>query len=216
MAELINVSTKLTGKMEGMTVITTAMCNNPNCAKLSQINGAICQQCYSKIGLAWKKNVRESYIRNGEILSSGIIPKRELPFVNAQYCRFESHGDLINETHLENYLRICKHNPSTKFSLWTKMYKLCYKYFSTHKPPKNFTLIISSLMMNQPMTKMLERFKELGVRTRLFTVYDKEYIAEHPEVKINCGGNHCLSCLRCYKGRNEIVNELLKKDQKNH
>lgn len=214
MPNLLFVSNGLTGKMEGMTVVTTAMCDNPNCQKLSKIPGTICEQCYSKRALSYRKNVKETYGENGVLLSEGLIPKKQLPFINAQYCRLESHGDLINETHLENYMRLVKHNPQTHFALWTKMYRLCFDYFSKHKAPRNFTLVISSLMMNQPMMKMLDRFKALGVRSKLFTVYDKQYLAAHPDVKINCGGNHCLSCLRCYKGRQEVVNELLKKDQK--
>lgn len=213
--ELLFVSNGLTGKMHGMTVITTAMSNNPNCQRLSQISGAICQKCFSKTGLAFKKNVRERYMKNGEILSSGLIPTKELPFTNAQYCRFESHGDLINETHLENYMRICRHNPQTKFSLWTKMYKLVYEYFKTHSVPKNFTLIISSLMMNKPMIEMIQRFKDIGVkRVKLFTVYSKEYLEQHPDIKINCGAKDCLGCLKCYASKEEIVNEILKKDNK--
>ena len=213
--ELVYVSRGLTGKMHDMTVITTAMCNNPNCQRLSQISGAICQKCYSKAGLGFKRNVRERYIKNGEILSGELIPTRELPFINAQYCRFESHGDLINETHLENYMRICRHNPQTKFSLWTKMYKLTYEYFKTHKAPRNFTLVISSLMMNKPMMDMIQRFKDIGVKKiKLFTVYDQEYLEVHPEIQINCGARDCLGCLRCYTGKEEIVNEILKNNNK--
>lgn len=209
---VLKVSNNFTGKMEGMTVITTAMCNNPNCERLSHIEGAICQQCYSKTALAYRKNVKECYITNGEILSSGIIPTNQIPYINSNFCRLESHGDLFNETHLENYLKVCKKNPQTSFALWTKQYDLVYEYFKTHKAPRNLTLVISSLMMNKQMD--IQRYKNLGLKVKVFTVYSKEYLAEHSDVKINCGGRKCIDCLRCYKGKETVINELLKKDQK--
>lgn len=75
MAQLLKVSTKLTGKMEGMTVISSSMTNNANCQKLSKCNGTICQHCYSKSALSYRPNVRKCYEANGEILSGSIIPK---------------------------------------------------------------------------------------------------------------------------------------------
>ena len=39
-----------------------------------------------------------------------------------------------------------------------------------------------------------------------------KYLKEHPEIKINCGKRHCLSCLNCYDDNDIIyINELLKK-----
>ena len=209
--DLLKVSTGLRGKMAGMTVITSACTTNPHCEKLAQIKGSICEHCYAMRGLSYMRGPREAYVKNGELLSAGIIPTRELPFINATYCRLESHGDIINETHLENYMRICRHNPQTTFVLWTKMYNLVYNYFKNHKAPKNFVLVISSLKVNQPMGEMLTRFKELGLkRVKLFTVYDKPYLKEHPEVPIQCHGKNCLKCLCCYASKEEIINEIQK------
>lgn len=183
--DLLKVSTNLRGKMSGMTVITSSCKGNPHCEKLAQIKGSICEHCYAMRGLSYMRGPREAYTKNGELLSSDIIPTRELPFINATYCRLESHGDIINETHLENYMRICRHNPQTTFVLWTKMYELVYNYFKSHKAPKNFILVVSSLKVNQPMEEMLARFKGLGLkRVKLFTVYDKPYLAEHSEVSM--------------------------------
>ena len=203
--DVLCVSTGLRGKMEGMTVITSACTTNPHCAKLAQIKGSICEHCYAHRALSYMKGPREAYVKNGEILSSGLIPRRELPFINAKYCRLESHGDIINETHLENYMRICRNNPQTTFVLWTKMYSLVYNYFKEYKAPRNFILVVSSLNVNQPMVEILEKFKELKLRkVRLFTVYDKPYLKQHPEVEIQCHGKDCLKCLRCYASKEEI------------
>lgn len=205
--ETLFVSTNLTGKMEGMVAISSACSNNPNCEKLSQIEGSICSKCYARTGLSYRKNVRDRYEINGEILSSGIIPWDELPFINALVLRFETHGDLHNETHLQNFINIAKKNPQTKFSLWTKQYDIAYEYFKVNKAPKNFTLIISSLMINHEMD--ITKYKALGVKTKGFTVYDKGY-AEENKININCGAKDCKSCLRCYTGTSTHIRELLK------
>ena len=148
MMDLLKVSNALTGKMEGMTAITSSMTNNVNCQRLAQCNGSICQHCYSKTAMSYRKNVQQCYEKNGKILSENIIPKNQLPFINSQYCRFESHGDLHNETHLENFINIAKKNPHCQFALWTKQYKIILDYFKTHKQPKNLNIVISSLMVN--------------------------------------------------------------------
>ena len=82
--QLLKVSTNLRGKMTGMTVITSACTNNPHCEKLAKIDGAICQHCYAQRSLSYMRGPREAYVKNGILLSSGIIPKEELPYVNAR------------------------------------------------------------------------------------------------------------------------------------
>ena len=78
MMDLLKVSTNLKGKMEGMTVITSSMTNNINCQKLSQCEGSICQHCYSKTAMSYRKNVQQCYEKNGRILSENIIPKNQI------------------------------------------------------------------------------------------------------------------------------------------
>ena len=205
--EMIKVSTGLKGKMEGMTVITTAMTNNEHCQKLAQCDGSICQHCFSNQALSYRPNVRKCYERNGEILKNSIIPKDQLPFINAKYCRFESHGDLHNATHLENYVNICKKNPHCQFALWSKQYDILLEYFKDHKQPRNLNIIISSILMNDKVD--LKQFTDIGMRVKSFTVYDKEAAKD---VEINCGGRKCKDCLNCYRkyGKVNEIRELLK------
>lgn len=206
--ELLKVFTTLRGKMEGMTVVTSSCTDNPHCKKLSKIEGAICAHCYAQRGLSYMRGPREAYVKNGKILSSGVIPRDELPFINAFFCRLESHGDLINETHLQNYVNLCKKNKHCKFSLWTKAFDLVYSYFSVHKTPSNLTIVFSSLMVNQRMD--IERYKAIGLKCKVFTVYDKQYLKAHPEVKINCGARSCITCAKCYTSKEEVINEIQK------
>ena len=206
--QLLKVSTNLRGKMTGMTVITSACTNNPHCEKLAKIEGSICSHCYGMRGLSYMRGPREAYTKNGILLSSGIIPKEELPYVNAEFCRLESHGDLINETHLENYVNLCKKNRHAKFSLWTKQWHIVENYFTTHKAPKNLTIIFSSLMVNKQMD--IQKYKDMGLKCKVFTVYDKKYLKEHKDVIINCGARSCLTCQKCYTSKEEVINEIQK------
>ena len=206
--QLLKVSTNLRGKMTGMTVITSACTNNPHCEKLAKIDGAICQHCYAQRSLSYMRGPREAYVKNGILLSSGIIPKEELPYVNAEFCRLESHGDLINETHLENYVNLCKKNRHAKFSLWTKQWHIVENYFATHKAPKNLTIIFSSLMVNKQMD--IQKYKDMGLKCKVFTVYDKKYLKEHKDVVINCGARSCITCQKCYTSKEEVINEIQK------
>ena len=126
-------------------------------------------------------------------------------------------NDLNNEIQLTNYLNIVRKNPSTRFTLWTKRYSLVEKYFTEHDVPDNFTLIISSLMINTKISltflKKTGKFK-LG-QLKSFTVYDYDYIKEHwKEMDINCGSRFCLGCRLCYDLNDvEEISEVLKADQ---
>lgn len=205
--EMIKVSTGLTGKMEGMTVITTAMTDNEHCQKLAQCDGSICQYCYSNQALSFRPSVRKCYERNGEILKSGIIPRDQLPFINSKYCRFESHGDLHNITHLENYVNIVKKNPHCQFALWSKHYDILKEFFATHKQPKNLNIIVSSILLDDVVD--VKQFTDLGMRVKSFTVYNKDTAKE---VEINCGKKKCKDCLICYRknGKIDVIREIRK------
>lgn len=207
MTNVLKVSTGLTGKMENMAVITSSMTNNEHCQKLSQCDGSICQHCYSKNALSYRPNVRKCYERNGDILKNGIIPDNQLPYINSQYCRFESHGDLHNEIHLENFVRIAEKNPHCQFALWSKQYGILTKYFKTHKQPENMNIIVSSILVNDVVN--LKQFEDVGLNVKAFTVYDKEAAKD---VEINCGSRKCMECLRCYKkdGKDKYINEIIK------
>ena len=96
--------------MTGMPAITSSMLCNENCQKLMQIKGSVCEKCYTKKYLSSRPSVDICYRENSDLLSSSIIPKNQLPFVNAAYCRLETFGDIINATHLQNYVNLVKKN----------------------------------------------------------------------------------------------------------
>lgn len=203
MTDLVKISTGLTGKMQGMTVITTAMTQNENCKRLAAVTGSICAHCYSKQALACRQTVRTCYERNGEVLSRGLIPDNQLPYINSVICRLESHGDLINETHLQNYINLVRKNPHCMFALWTKQYAILLRYFKHNIQPDNLIVVVSSPIIGREIN--LTPYRKLGMNVKSFTVYPKGTEG------INCGSKHCIDCRLCYtKDSTHAIKELIK------
>ena len=114
-------------------------------------------------------------------------------------------------------MNIVKKNPGTRFTLWSKQYKLVRDFFAKNDVPSNFTMIFSSMMVNKKIDltfmKELGKFKKGQIKS--FTVYDYDYIKEHwSEMNINCGSRFCLGCRLCYDSNEvEEIAEVLKADQ---
>ena len=208
--KLLSVSQGLTGKMTGMPAITTSMLCNEHCQKLTNIIGTVCEKCYTKKYLSCRPNVEKTYAQNTDLLSSSIIPIKQLPFINATMCRLETFGDIVNTTHLHNYVNLIKKNNHCMFSLFTKNYTVVFDYFKQHKQPKNLSIVISSLILNEPFdARFIDNMSLTNVK--IFTVYTKTF-AKDNNVIINCGKNRCIDCRRCYtKNKTPIyISELLK------
>lgn len=205
------------GKMSGIRSISTSTILNKNCRKNAEIPGSICSKCYARPLLDMRPGLKENLEANHILLTSRVLDDAELPVIEDKIFRFESFSDLNNEIQLINYLNIVKKNPGTRFTLWTKMYKLVHDYFATHDVPENFTLIISSMMVNvkMPLTFMKKLGKFKPGQLKSFTVYDKDYIKEHwEEMNLNCGSRFCFGCRLCYdKNEVEEISEVLKNDQ---
>lgn len=209
------ISTGLKGKMENMVVITSSCLENNYCIKSKEDPESICSKCYAQRSLSFMKNARDTYRENSRILSGEIIPFLDLPRLNVLFCRFESHGDLINKTHLQNYINIAKKNPRTRFTIWTKRPDIVMQFFEEgEESPENFKWVFSSPFINQPMSasivSMIDTWK---IDYQIFTVYTKSY-ADENQVDINCGDRKCFDCLKCYTRTPEsgikYINELLK------
>jgi hypothetical protein len=207
--KLLSVSQGLTGKMTGMPAITSSMLCNEHCQKLSNIIGTVCEKCYTMKYLKSRPAVEKCYAENTELLTSSVIPIKQLPFINATMCRLETFGDIVNATHLQNYINLIKKNSHCMFSLFTKNYTVVFDYFKTHKQPKNLSLVISSLLLDEPFG--LEFLPEYLTNVKIFTVYSKPF-AKGNNITINCGKNRCVDCRRCYtKNKNPIfISEILK------
>lgn len=96
------------GKMNGIPSIGTCCENNPICRKRSLDKSSVCSKCYASRYMKMRPKLKEKLISNAEILSSRLLTDRELPCINNLVYRFESFGDLHNDIHLKNYVRIAE------------------------------------------------------------------------------------------------------------
>jgi len=208
----LHITTKHEGKMTGMMSLSTNCMANPLCEKNHMIAGSICEKCYAQTIMKMRPRLKNACQRNVIPLTEGIIPERELPFINAAVFRFEAFGELYNENQLQNYVNIAKKNYHCMFALWTKNYDLAYNFFKRYKKPDNLNVILSSIMINQPIDS--RHFLLEGISVKTFTVYRADFV-EANGIEINCGARNCLECGLCYK-RDSVseIRELLKSDRK--
>lgn len=200
--------TKHGGKMKGIDSISTSCLVNPFCQQRQCNKDMVCSKCYSKKYLTLRPSLREKMLYNTELLTSRILTDDELPLLNAAIFRFESFGDLINETQLQNYINICLKNKRTTFALWTKNPWTAKNIFNAMKieKPENLIIILSSPLLNE----QVEITDDMWFVDHVFTVYTKKY-AKDNGIDINCGAKNCLKCQLCYqKGTEFYINEILK------
>ena len=214
----VHITEKMSGKMEGMSSISTSPLFNEQCLHNRTIAGSVCEECFSFAQLeCFKRNFPEALERNTAILTKIVIPAEFLPRINKFYFRFEAFGDIANETHFINYLNICEANPRTTFTIWTKSPHIMSEVLNdmSYKKPKNLIIVTSSLFLNLAYKlETLHYKKKYWFIDKIFTVYTADFALKH-RIVINCGDNKCLKCLKCYTFNDIIyINEILKKEQK--
>lgn len=162
---------------------------NEYCIKQSTNKNSICSVCYSINSLtSFRKNMVNPLQRNSELLSKSVIDFSLLPTILELYFRFDSHGELINLNHLENYNNIVLKNPHCTFALWSKRFDLIKKFFDNNQKPKNLILIYSNSKLDKPINKLPKYFN------KSFNNVTKE---NKDNFNINCHSK-CVDCLLCY------------------
>jgi len=146
------------------------------------------------------KALRGHLDTNGKLLSSELLPDRQLPVIMDKAFRFHSLGELINNTHLLNFMRIAEHNPDTTFTLWSKRKDVVANVLSEYPKPKNLILIYSTTALNLADPEKPPFFD------KTFTVHVK---GENTDL-LNCSGK-CQDCMVCYTDSNVTdIHERLK------
>jgi len=183
------------GKMLDIRSINTNPLTNDYCKKCTfyktkktRKNGNKGFLCYSiDMLMTSRKNCIKPFQYNSDVLSNSIIEWDLLPrYFNQRVIRFNSHGELINKTHLENLNNIVKKNHDVFFGLWTKQFKLIKEFYSKNEKPKNINIIFSNSKFNAPMKKIPLYFD------KTFNVITKD-----SDIKPNCTGK-CKDCMICY------------------
>ena len=163
--------------------INTNTLTNDYCKKQNLNENSICFKCYSFNALTkFRTNMIPPLERNSTLLSDEVIKTSLL------YFRFNSHGELINLIHLENYNNIAFKNPHCNFTLWTKRFDLVKKFFDNNQKPKNLILVYSNSKLNNPIKKLPKYFN------KTFNNVTKDQVNNF---NINCS-RKCVDCLLCY------------------
>lgn len=182
--------------------------------KLNKIHVLVCAFCFADNTLEMRPSVAKALTRNTELLTTKILDLNEIPFINRLFFRFESFGDLHNTIQAINYINIARKNPNCTFAWWTKrpaIIEQAMKELEITELPANIICIFSSYYLNRINTEIHKRFDFINI---VFTVFDKWYLIEHPEIEITCGKRQCMNCFQCYtkpeKGTVIYINELVK------
>jgi len=169
-----HVST-MSGKLNGLQAINTDTVSNTFCQKMNSTGNSICTKCYSMNSLTrHRKNCRPAFMGNSELLSKSILQSSQIPFINQSYFRFHGHGEIINMTHLWNFVQIARANPHCTFALWTKRKDFVRQMMTKQK----YTNIPSGKPAN---IKVFNNITKSGYKGE------------------NCTGQKCIECLACYR-----------------
>lgn len=186
----------MTGKLDGLHAINTNTVTNSFCERMfnSSNESVICRSCYSMNMLnGSRKNCQPAFQRNSDLLSERILENHEIPRTTQAWIRLHGHGELINRTHMMNFIRIAYHNPQTTFALWTKR-KDIVKHFAEHEGiPKNMILIYSNPRTDKIIRNVPKYFH------KVFNNVVKETKGE------NCTGQKCITCMKCYQFESESI-----------
>tara|TARA_R110002124_G_scaffold192479_1_gene359604 strand:+ start:1828 stop:2442 length:615 start_codon:yes stop_codon:yes gene_type:complete len=191
MLQQVKVS-KMQGKLESFQAISTNTRTNEFCVKMAEVNKPdwICKVCYSHktLNAGVYPSLEPALQHNSDVLSASTLQLEQMPKFKkkTEYIRLSAHGDLINETHLDNLIKIVEANPEKNFALWSKRVTIVRAYFKTHKVPANLQLVWSNPVVNKVVNTPPVPFH------RVFNN------VSHKGYKENCTGQKCKDCLLCY------------------
>lgn len=202
--QLVNVAYHSSGKIETISSIDSCAA----CAFCEKMRKAaerncllICGYCYAAAD-AWKEAAWRRHNLNARILSSVLFTEAELATLNIPTfkARINEDGDVVNEIHARNLLRIFKTHEYVNFGFWYKNVPavaagLKAENITTRADrPQNVRFVQSSLLIGTPAAPAW--FSDV-----VFTVYPD---AETTEKAIACGayecnGRKCKECgFNCY------------------
>lgn len=219
---LYMLTSNFSGKMHGMTGISTSVKLNPLCKLNRKDVNSICHECYSDTGM--RKSTAYKLALNTLVLCTYEFTDEQIPFLNCTQFRFESFGDLMNVTQAVNYISIIRKNTHVRFGWFTKrpaiMHKAFVSRFNSTKP-ENVYITYSSKYLNI-IDNIFGKFmlKDIAGNVvdmidHIFTVFTAAYAIAH-NIVITCMKKVCVECETCYLSGNPFVNEMLKSQQKEY
>ena len=189
------------GKMKGMCSLNTDTTSNSYCIRMKETD-TICKSCYSWRLMKFRTNMVPRFRENSEIISTQRLTGYDFPRPTTMEIRFNSHGELINELHLENLLVYAESYPRNTFTLFTKRKDLVNKVMENRSKPSNCIFIYSNSKVDLIKNSLPKYFD------KVFNVVTKKYVEQE---KVNCFGK-CVECLKCYNlhDKTEQITEHIK------
>ena len=191
----------MSGKLTGIPAYNTNTKSNEFCMRQKDTD-TICGQCYShKMLDTYRKSCIPAWQHNSDEFSDW-IDWDDLPVVNAAFVRLNGHGELINDTHYQNIIRLARKNPHTTFALWTKRASIVRQYQARpiHGMPTNLILVFSNPRID----------KVIGVPRGFHKVFNN--VSKGSTEPQNCTGRKCMDCLACYRKDSgiDVIVEMVK------
>ena len=188
---------KMSGKLLGLDAINSNTLSNEFCQKehKSPVQNKICKICFSFAMLeSYRGNCIPNFENNSVALSTMIHKDFSYLRFRNDIARLHGHGELINQTHLHNFVSMVKHFPHITFALWSKRTDIIRKYFKTNEIPDNLILVYSNPIIDKVMFKPPRPFHK--VFNNVSASYNKY---------VNCTGQKCNECRLCYRFDTENV-----------
>lgn len=170
-------------------------------AKLVQVSGSICEDCYALSGFYRMGNVKSCLEKRLQSLSDPNWEEAMTIAISGSegsgFFRWFDSGDIQSLAHLKQIAQIAKNLPSIKFWLPTKEYGIVQDFLKENELPENLTIRLSAYMIDGPAPVALA--SRLGLVTS--TVATKDF-----SCPANSQGNKCLSCRACWdKGVSNVA-----------
>jgi len=209
--QFVNIAYHDSGKIEGVASIDgTSACEFCSKMRAAAEDDAliICGMCYA-FADAWKEAAWRRHKLNARILSSVLFTREELSALVIPSClgRINEDGDIVNQIHAQNVLRIQTTHNDVNFGFWYKNSAAvdaglhAEGYFRREELPQNVKFIKSSLLIGFPARP--DWFTD-----EVFTVFpDAETTAAAIAAGAwACNGRKCKDCkYHCYEGSTHVA-----------
>lgn len=109
-------------------------------------NCTCAKKCYAARMCRIRKNVREAYNKNLEVLNAdpeAFWLQVKVAAMMTRYFRYHVSGDIVNADYLANMCKLAEELKGTTFLAFTKKYELVNEYANAHAIPENLKLIFS-------------------------------------------------------------------------
>lgn len=164
-------------------------------AKLVNVQGSVCENCYAlKHAYLWK-TVKSAYQRRLESLENPLWVEAMVYLITSsktEFFRWQDSGDLQSVAHLGKIVDVCNRLPEVKFWLPTREYKMVTDYVKQGgKIPSNLVIRLSAHMKNAAppsgygfCTSTVHTSEENEPKTHICRAYQHN--------------NECGSCRACW------------------